>query len=510
MNFYDKFLRHISTHILTVLIILAVVPAGVALLVRHYLPVEGVLLFVVAIGLVGALVAQRSIIERTTEPVKALWDVIQFVSPKSTQTAAPKLDILHSGREMIAVMANQVYQLAQSVDHAKDLRGAKDTSLHASFIANSLPLPLVVLDKDESIVFANKAALEYLARPADEVEGNNVYSIFDFSFSDDDTFDTWLKRSKHKSVSTSRTWERVRLGLVDQANNKQFDLAAHYNKSNPFGYETVLVLFDHTETYGQDDQSLGFIALTVHELRTPLTLLRGYIEVFKEEIGPKLAPDLQEFMQKMEVSGQQLSAFVDNILNVVKVQDNQLELHLKQENWNEVLDHVVSDLSLRTEVRGITIKTDIAIDLPPVAVDRYSIYEVLSNLVDNAVKYSGTAKQIFISASVNKEGMVETSVKDFGVGIDSSILPHIFDKFYRDHHNRAKVGGTGLGLYLCQAIVKAHHGSIFVRSKVGQGSTFFFTVVPYHKLSDELKANAKNGITREAHGWIKNHSYYKR
>ena len=510
MDFYEKFLRHISTHILGILLILIVLPIGIGFIARSHLPVEGVLLLVVILELAGALIARRSIIRRSTEPVKALWDVIQFVSPHNTQIVAPKIDQLRSGQEMIATMANQVYQLARSVDHAKDPSKSRDTSLRSNFIANSLPLPLIVLDKEESIVFANKTALEYIDLPRDEVEGKHVYSVLDFLFSDENTFDTWLKQSKRKSVSTSATWERVRLGLIDKESSKQFDLAAHYNKSNPFGYETVLVLFDHTEAYGQDDQALGFIALTVHELRTPITLLRGYIEVFKEEIGPKLDPELQQFMQKMEASGQQLSAFVDNILNVVKVQDNQLELHLKEENWNDVLSHVISDLSPRTEVRGVTIKTDIDTGLPTVAVDRYSVYEVLSNLIDNAVKYSGTSKQIFVGATINKEGMVETSVKDFGVGIDGAVLPRIFDKFYRDHRNRAQIGGTGLGLYLCQAIVKAHHGNISVRSKAGQGSTFFFTVVPFEKLADDLKANGKNGITREAHGWIKNHSFYKR
>jgi signal transduction histidine kinase len=100
-------------------------------------------------------------------------------------------------------------------------------------------------------------------------------------------------------------------------------------------------------------------------------------------------------------------------------------------------------------------------------------------------------------------------VKDFGVGVPTSVVPNLFTKFYRDHRNRAQIGGTGLGLYLSKAIVNAHGGEIWLRTKEGEGSTFGFTVLPYDKLADEKKKDGE-GITRSAQGWIKNHSLYRR
>jgi signal transduction histidine kinase len=329
------------------------------------------------------------------------------------------------------------------------------------------------------------------------------------SFSDDQTLNAWLKKARTSSVTARSRWERVRVGLPGQNNAKQFDLAAHYNQGNPMGYETMLVLFDHTEVYSQDDQAMSFVALTVHELRTPLTLLRGYIEVFDEELGPQLNTEMQGFMKKMDAAAQQLTAFVDNILNVAKIEDNQLTLQLHEEKWEDVLRAVVNDLRLRAGVRGVTIKANVARDLPTVGVDRYSIYEVVANLLDNAIKYSKGTKEVHLNAMLNKDGFVETSVKDFGLGIDASILPHIFDKFYRNHRNRAQIGGTGLGLYLSRAIVQAHGGQIWVNSKVDEGSTFTFTVSPYAKLAANGKTGDTSGITRGAHGWIKNHSFYR-
>jgi two-component system, OmpR family, sensor histidine kinase VicK len=101
-------------------------------------------------------------------------------------------------------------------------------------------------------------------------------------------------------------------------------------------------------------------------------------------------------------------------------------------------------------------------------------------------------------------------VQDFGVGIPSSVMPNLFSKFYRDHRNRAQIGGTGLGLYLSKAIISAHGGNIWVQSKEGEGSTFGFTLMPYERLAEELKNSDNNEIVRGAHGWIKNHSLYRR
>jgi len=149
-------------------------------------------------------------------------------------------------------------------------------------------------------------------------------------------------------------------------------------------------------------------------------------------------------------------------------------------------------------------------DLPTVGVDRISVHEVLSNLLDNALKYSGTGKKIIITSVLNKEGLVETTVQDFGAGIPESVIGNLFDKYYRSHRSRTNVGGTGLGLYLSKAIIDAHGGRIWVRSKEDEGSTFGFTILPYAKLADEQKNGDNNDITRGAHGWIKNHSLYSR
>lgn len=443
------------------------------------------------------------------QPLKVFWDAIRRLNDGDRNPAVPQAEELHLGRELIVNLTAQIYQLASVASQASETSHRQQVDPAHNFIAQSLPLPLLVLDASETIIFANEAAVRYLGQPAKDITGKNAYMALDMSFPSEDTFDDWLKTAKLKAATATNSWERVRLNVRDNQPVRLFDLAAYYNKGNPDKQETILTLFDHTKQYSQEDQAVSFIALTVHELRTPLTLLRGYIEVFEEELGNNISPELQDFMLKMRSQAEQLNAFVGNILNVARIDDDQLELKLEEGDWPAILKSAIQSLSLQAKVRGITLHCRLATDLPPVGVDRLSIQEVINNIVDNAIKYSGDSRVIKVETHLTKEGLVETTVRDFGVGISTSILPNLFTKFYRDHRNRAQVGGTGLGLYLSKAIVNAHGGNLWVRSKEGEGSTFGFTLVPYSQLAKEAQQDDK-AIARTAHGWIKNHSLYRR
>jgi signal transduction histidine kinase len=288
-------------------------------------------------------------------------------------------------------------------------------------------------------------------------------------------------------------------------------MAASYSKDDPQNREVLLALFDRTASYEEDDQDLSFIALVVHELRTPLSLLLGYIELFEQELDGKLDPELTRFMHQMKSAGQNLASFVSNVLTVARMENNQLELQLTEENWGDIVKQAVSEMQLRAQVQGVTIETFIDNTIPTVGANPVTASEVIINLVDNAIKYCHDAerKTVIIRVAPSADGMIETTVQDFGVGIPASVIPNLFEKFYRNHRNRSRIGGTGLGLYLCRSIVEAHGGHIWVQSQDGKGATFGFTLKPYTALASELKNSNNTDITHSAHGWIKNHSLYR-
>jgi signal transduction histidine kinase len=458
------------------------------------------------VSLVTALVVSGL----ATKPLQTIWQAILHISPSEHGFPAPEIDKLHLGRELVASLLGQIYQLNEVADKTATSVQEEHKDISHNFIALNLPLPLFVLDAAENIKFVNQAAADYIGQKATNLINKNIYMVLDMSFPSESTFDSWLKMAKIAKATTSNTWERVRLNVRDQHPELLFDLAAYYNRGNPDGVETMLMLFDHTKMYSQDDQAISFVALSVHELRTPLTLLRGYIEVFEEELSDKVDPELKDFIDKMSAQAEQLMSYVNNILNVARIDNDQLELRLQEGSWSTVLKSIVEALSLQAKVRGMKLHCRIDADLPPVGIDRLSISEVVNNLVDNAIKYSGSGKVINIEAHLTQDGLVETTVQDYGLGISTSILPNLFTKFYRDHRNRAQVGGNGLGLYLSKAIVTAHGGNLWVRSKEGAGSTFGFTLVPYNQLTQQAKKDGSQELVRGAHGWIKNHSLYRR
>ncbi len=464
-------------------------------------------LLLLGISVIIILVISRVVTNYTLKPLGLVWRAVLHISPKTNSNAPPNLVSNTVGQELVNSLALQVYEAASRAQTPE--KPSADPILE--IICANLPVPVVAMNNEGEIVFANAASLKYVGRTKEAVIGQQLASVMSLDFSGESTLNGWLEGCRQTRVTSQSTWQRVRLNPPNEPDrHKQFDMAAYYSKDSSAGIETIVAIFDRTEAYNQDDDGLGFIALAVHELRTPLTMLRGYIEVFEDELGNTLDPEMKSFMHKMHASAEQLAAFVNNILNVARVEENQLSLRLNEEDWATLVKQTIQDIKLRIQVHQKVVEWEIAPNLPPVAADRVSIYEVLANLIDNAVKYSVNSTKIIVKVRQTPDGMIETTIQDFGVGIPETVVPHLFEKFQRNHRNRSQIGGTGLGLYLSKAIVTAHGGNIWVNSREGEGSTFGFTLQPYETLAEELKTNNNQGIERTAHGWIKNHSMYRK
>ncbi len=471
-------------------------------------------------GVIAALFAGLSIVSSlfigwmagylASVPLAAFGDAIIHVSP-SQNAPAPKTDNLQVGKEYVSSLVYQLYQVASLQDN-KLLAEHKREATQASNILAHLPLPLFVFNKQQVITFATDAALGYCGLESAQLFGKPLFEAVDLEFPSNFTLESWVNDCQQNKATDTAYWRQVRLRLKnDSATLRQFDMAGYYNRDNPTGIEFIITLFDRTEEYEEEDDSLGFMALAVHELRTPLTLMRGYVEVFEDELEGKLDPEMTRFMHRMHGAAEQLAGFVTNILNVARIEENQLSVKLGEEKWSNVIERAGTDMDMRADALGKTIRYEVAPDLPTAGVDRVTIYEVLCNLIDNAIKYSGNSKDVAVKSYLNSEGLIETVIQDHGVGIPTSVLPSLFEKFHRNHRNKAQISGTGLGLYLSKAIVNAHGGDIWVKSKEGEGTTVGFTVKPYGMLADELKTgNNKDDMIRTAHGWIKNHSLYRR
>jgi signal transduction histidine kinase len=330
----------------------------------------------------------------------------------------------------------------------------------------------------------------------------------DLFFPDDDDLSTWLKSVRDKSFSAERQWTRVSDKLPGEMDRRIFDIAASYHQDSKA--ETVLTLFDRSTTYTPEEDDLDFISFAAHELRGPITVIRGYLDVLEEELGPIMQQDQLVLIQRLTVTSNRLSSYINNILNAAKYDRRHMQLHLTEEALPRIYTLISDDMQLRASSQNRVLVIDLPETLPTVAADANSIGEVIGNLLDNAIKYSNEGGLIHVTARPIP-GFVEISVVDRGIGMPANILQHLFHKFYRSHRSRETVAGTGIGLYICKAIVSSHGGSISAVSTENEGSTFTFTLPIYDTVAQKLKAgdNSNASLIDHGSGWIKNHSLYR-
>ncbi len=219
-----------------------------------------------------------------------------------------------------------------------------------------------------------------------------------------------------------------------------------------------------------------FLANMSHELRTPLNAIIGFSEVLLERMFGEVNEKQTEYLQDILSSGQHLLSLINDILDLSKVEAGRMELALAPFHLPVALENAVTLVKERAARHGIALTLDVDPRLGEFVGDERKIKQVLLNLLSNAVKFTPEGGQITLKAVV-ADGSVEISVSDTGIGIAPEDQEAIFEEFRQVGGDDArKREGTGLGLTLAKKFVEMHGGRIWVKSKVGKGSTFSFTL----------------------------------
>lgn len=222
-----------------------------------------------------------------------------------------------------------------------------------------------------------------------------------------------------------------------------------------------------------DTMQRDLIANASHDLRTPLTMLKAYAEMIKDFSGDdpvRRAEHLQIIIEETD----RLSALVNDILDLSKLENGKMKLEITEFDMEHRLTDIVERYRGLSEINGYTfhLETD---GEAAVSCDAGKIEQVICNLINNAINYTGTDKQIFISMQHTEDG-IRIAVRDTGQGMDQETLSRIFDKYYRSENYKREVRGTGLGLSIVKAILRLHDYAFGVDSTVGVGSTFWFII----------------------------------
>jgi signal transduction histidine kinase len=243
------------------------------------------------------------------------------------------------------------------------------------------------------------------------------------------------------------------------------------------------VIHDMTREKEADRLKSEFTSMVSHELRTPLTSILGYAELLlSREFSPE---DQKTHIRTLYNSAENLQTLVNDVLDFARIEANTMRIT----RWTMSLAEMTNDLTRQLQRQPVfdnhTIKSDIAVDTPPVHADKERVRQIMTNLLTNAAKYSPNGGTITVRISELTElpddhprgRFVVVSVSDEGIGISPDNLARIWDRFMRvDNSNTKSIGGTGLGLSIVKGLVELQGGRVWAESVVNNGSTFSFTL----------------------------------
>ncbi len=212
----------------------------------------------------------------------------------------------------------------------------------------------------------------------------------------------------------------------------------------------------------------NMISDIAHELRTPLSIIQGNLEAMLDGVMPTTSEELASLHQE----ALRLNRLITDLRTLSLAEAGQLHLQKRSIEPGALVEQVAARMHLTAQAKNIALETDIADPLPEIQADPERLAQVMTNLVDNALRYGPNGTRVVVGA-FSVAGCVKLSVSDDGPGIPPEDVPHLFERFWRAEKSRNRVtGGSGLGLVIVKQLVEAHHGQVQVESHVGRGTRF--------------------------------------
>ncbi|MDP8259766.1 MAG: ATP-binding protein [Candidatus Gygaella obscura] len=218
-----------------------------------------------------------------------------------------------------------------------------------------------------------------------------------------------------------------------------------------------------------------FTSMVSHELRTPLAAIKEGVSIVYDEEAGKISSEQKEFLEIAKRNVDRLARLINDVLDFSKLEVGKIDFNIKENNINEVVQEIQNTMIPVASAKGLAIEVDIQKDLLFINFDRDKVVQVLTNLVNNAIKFTDKGK---ITLSTRSKGdVLLVSVRDTGKGIKEQNIPKLFQQFEQlEKGSERKTGGTGLGLAISKQIIKAHNGNIWAESKLGEGTVVSFTL----------------------------------
>ena len=369
-------------------------------------------------------------------------------------------------RRHVAALRRQIeeHQRNESARRLQQEQSSTQIEAQQQAVFNSMVEGVLVLDGNGRIQLVNQS-LQGLFSLSGDVRGQTILEAFRLQELAD-----VVQRLQRERMVQDYTLE---LPGMDE---RWLELnAAAVLDRDGLQHGAILVFHDLTRIKQLENTRQEFVANVSHELRTPLSLIKGYVETLLE--GAKNDPEkCARFLQTIEKHADRLTFLIEDLLAISRLESGQVVMSLHTVDLREEAQRVIDDLRSRTDVKTVLIENKVPEGLSAQA-DSDRLQQVFFNLIENAIKYGSKGGRVVVGGNARPDGKAEMWVQDDGPGIPAEARERVFERFYRvDRARSRETGGTGLGLSIVKHIVQAHGGEVWLKSQLGSGTTFFFTL----------------------------------
>ncbi len=395
---------------------------------------------------------------------------------------------------VVVFIKNKHHSHTNSGDGDAYAASLRDEKQRSNIILDSIEDGVILIGKDGTIQMFNKGASKVSGWPDQEAKNLNYKSVLRLINEKGEPY----TEEKDPVLKTFNSQESVRdnNAFLVTHNDKQLPVWISVTPLINQKHQTsgvVAIFRDMTQERQEEKQRSEFISTASHEMRTPVAAIEGYLALALNEKVSSIDSRARNYLEKAHESTEHLGKLFQDLLTSAKAEDGRLTSHPNLMELGTYIEKLVNDLRFAADKKGLVLEyklgtpntIDATSTIPAgqkiirplyyVLADSDRMREVITNLFDNAVKYTDTGK---ITIGLTGDDQVaQIYIQDTGVGIPSEDIPHLFQKFYRvDNTATRTIGGTGLGLYICRKIIELYQGRIWVESTIGKGSTFFINL----------------------------------
>lgn len=387
--------------------------------------------------------------------------IIHFVGIQNDVTAKKKAEQ--------ALEFNKAETELKVVERTKMLRESEE---YLSSIIETIRESLVVLDKDYVILGVNSHFLNTFKVTINDTKGKTLYGLGNGQWDIPELrmMMTEILPTNNPVLDYEVEHEFPHIGkkiMLLNAHRVEFE--------GQFKDRILLAIEDITDRKAIEQRKDDFLTIASHELKTPLTTVLGYMQMMSRMMPDNASAKFVSAFEKATIHVDRLNQLLSELLDMSRIQTGNIELHKEIFDFDKMVRETVEGLHAATPSSTITVKGSTGTNLYG---DESHIVQVLTNLISNAIKYSPNSEVVEVHLS-KVSNFVKVSVIDYGMGIEPDELKKIFGRFYRVSSTQKSFPGMGIGLYICEQIVKNHGGTLWAESELGEGATFNFTL-PNH------------------------------